>query len=106
RPSIQQFNLHICAKHTAFYFQPIGSNRILKSFNQWLGDGRRSGPGKARAPPPAHISIERELGDNQNFSSNIQERAVHLALVVAKDTQVDNFISQILYLNFAIVLSY
>src|SRR5437016_9015715 len=87
RPSIQQLNLHICAKHTTFYFQPIGSNRIFKSFNQWLGDGRRSGSDKAWTPPPAHISIERKLGDNQHFSSNIQKRAVHLALIVAKDAQ-------------------
>ena len=41
-----------------------------------------------------------------DIPADIQQRTVHLALIVSKDTQVDNFISQKLYLNLAIVLSY
>jgi hypothetical protein len=46
------------------------------------------------------------LRDNQNFSADIKKRTVHLALIVSEDAQMDNFISQRLDLNLAIILSY
>jgi len=62
--------------------------------------------GEAGAAAPAHIGIERELRDDQNFSAGIEEGTVHLALIIAKDAQIDNLIYQRLYLNLAIVLPY
>jgi hypothetical protein len=66
----------------------------------------RRGIGKAGATPPARISVEGELRDDQHFAANIEKGTVHLALIVTKDTQIDNFISQGLDLNLAIVLPY
>src|SRR6266567_1859435 len=79
---------------------------IHKTFTKRLSDGGRSGIRKTRAASFAGVSIESELGDDQNFSPNIEKRTIHLAFIVAKDAQMDNFISQGLDLNLTIVLPY
>src|SRR2546422_10076422 len=84
----------------------MGSNGIFKSFDQRFGNGWRGGVGKAGAASLAYIGIEGKLGDDEHLSANIEKRTIHLAFIVSKDAQMDNFISQNLYLNLAIVLSY
>ncbi|GAC1565887.1 MAG: hypothetical protein NVS3B14_05150 [Ktedonobacteraceae bacterium] len=46
------------------------------------------------------------MRDDQDFSTDIKQRAVHLVLVIFEDAQMDNFISQGLHLNPGIALPY
>src|SRR2546421_5849826 len=103
-PSIEQFNLHICPKNSPLHLETISSQCHIEALHQRFSHCRRRGICKAGATSPTHISVEGELRDDQNFAANIEQRAVHLAFIVAKDTQVDYLISQSLYLKLAILL--
>src|SRR6266487_674650 len=106
RSIAEQLYIHVRPEHASYDLQPIGSYHIHKTFTKRLSDGGRSGIRKTRAASFAGVSIESELGDDQNFSPNIEKRTIHLAFIVAKDAQMDNFISQGLDLNLTIVLPY
>src|SRR5215469_5147694 len=93
-PIIEQLNIHVRPEDAACDLQPIRGYCIPKTFAEGLGDFRRRRIRKTRTPSPAYICIERKLRDDQHFSTNIEQRTVHLALIIAKDTQVGNFISQ------------
>src|SRR5215469_11422760 len=105
-PLIPNLNGHISTKYPTCDSKPIASKGFLEARKEGFCDYWRSSIRKTGASTFARIGIERELRDNQNFSIDIKKRAVHLALFVAKDTQIDNFISQHLYLNLAVVTSY
>src|SRR5260370_20239592 len=106
RSLIPNLNSHISTKNPTCDSKPIASKSILEVLKETFCNYWRRSIGEAGAAAPAHIGIERELRDDQNFSAGIEERTVHLALIVAKDAQIDNFISQGLYLNLAIVPPY
>src|SRR5260370_2505542 len=106
RSLIPSLNSHRRSKNPTCDSKPIASKSILEMLKEGFCDYRRRSIGKAGTAAPARISIQRELRDDQDFSTNIEKRTVHLALIVTEDTQIDNFISQGLYLNLAIVLPY
>jgi hypothetical protein len=106
RTLIPNLNGHISTKYPTGDRKPIASERILEALKEGFCDYWRSGICKAGAAALACIGIEGELRDDQHSSANIEKGAVHLALIVAKDTQIDNFISQGLALNLVIVLPY
>jgi len=81
----------------------VAGKSILEMLEEGFGNYGRRSICEAGTAAPARVGIESELRDDQNFSTNSEKRAVHLAFIVAKDTQMDNFISQGLYLNLAIV---
>src|SRR6266699_3960174 len=101
-PIVEQLYIHVRPEHASYDLQPIGSYHIHKTFTKRLSDGGRSGIRKAGAASFAGVSIEGELGDDQNFSPNIEQRTIHLAFIVAKEAQMDNFMSQGLDRNLTI----
>ncbi len=106
RTLVSSLNSHISTKYPTGDSKPITSKSFLEMLKEGFCNCWRRGIGKTGAASPARISVEGELRDDQHFAANIEQGAVHLALIVAKDTQVDNFISQGLDLNLAITLSY
>src|SRR5258708_9292919 len=102
RPLIPNLNCHRSTKYPTCDSKPIASKSILEVLKETFCNYWRRGIGKTGTAAPAHIGIERELRDDQNFSAGIEERAVHLAFFVAEDAHMDNLISQSLYLNLAI----
>src|SRR6266481_9848668 len=106
RTLIPNLNSHRSTKDPTCDSKPIIGKSFLEMLKEGFCNYWRRGIGKAGTASPAGISIQRELRDDQHFSTNIEKGTVHLALIVTKDTQIDNFISQGLYLNLAIVLSY
>src|SRR5260370_33017331 len=106
RPLIPNLNSHRSTKNPTCDSKPIASKSILEELKETFCNYWRRGIGKTGTAASAHISIERELRDDQHFAANIEQRAVHLAFIVAKDAQVDNFISQGLDLNLAIAPPY
>jgi hypothetical protein len=46
---------------------------------------------ETRAPLAARVTVERKLRNRENRASGVGERAVHLALIIIKDAQVDDF---------------
>ncbi len=104
RTLIPNLNSHISTKNPAGDSKPIAGKRLLEMLKEGFCNCWRCRIRKAGSPAPARIGIEGELRDDQNFSANIEKRAVHLAFIVAKDTQVDYLISQGLYLKLAILL--
>src|SRR5947209_7308255 len=105
-PSIEQFNLHIRPKNSSLHLETISSQCRIEALHQRFSHWRRRRIRKAGTAASARIGIEGELRDDQNFSANIEKRAVHLAFIVTKDAQVDYLISQGLYLKLAIVPPY
>src|SRR5260370_40807537 len=106
RPLIPNLNSHRSTKNPTCDSKPIASKSILEELKETFCNYWRRGIGKTGTAASAHISIERELRDDQNFSPDIEEGTVHLALIVSKDAQIGDFISQGLYLNLAIVPPY
>src|SRR6266566_10030389 len=104
-PSIEQFNLHIRPKNSPLHLETISSQCRIEALHQRFSHCRRRRICKAGSPPSARIGIKGELRDDQNFSTNIEQRAVHLAFIVTKDTQIDYLINQSLYLKLAILLT-
>src|SRR6266487_897339 len=92
RSIAEQLYIHVRPEHASYDLQPIGSYHIHKTFTKRLSDGGRSGIRKTRAASFAGVSIEGELGDDQNFSPNIENRTIHLAFIVAKDAQMHDLL--------------
>src|SRR2546421_5092501 len=104
RSLIPNLNSHISTENPTCDSKPIAGKRFLEVLNEGFCNCRRRGIRKAGTATPARIGIEGELRDDQNFSTNIEQRAVHLAFIVTKDAQVSNFVNQSLYLKLAILL--
>jgi hypothetical protein len=103
---IAKLNSHMSAKDPTGDSKAIAGKSILEMLEEGFRNYGRRGICKAGTAAPARAGIESELRDDQHFSTNSEKRAVHLAFIVAKDTQMDNFISQGLYLNLAIIPPY
>src|SRR5581483_244166 len=91
-------------KNAACDFDSISAESGFEAFNQLFGASWWRGFAKAGAASLARVSIEGKLGDDQGLSADIEQRPIHFALVIAKDTQVDDFLDQGLYLGLAITL--
>src|SRR5260221_5884011 len=106
RTLIPNLNSHRSTKNPTCDSKPIASKSILEELKETFCNYWRRGIGKTGTAASAHISIERELRDDQNFSPDIEEGTVHLALIGSKDAQIGNFISQEFDLRLAIVPPY
>lgn len=73
----------------ARFAQPFGEMLI-----EPLGCRRRRGLREGRPIAFAAIAIQSELGNDQDFAAVVDDRAVHLALVVFKDAETLNFIGK------------
>ncbi len=102
RTVIPKINFHVSAENPAGNGKPIASKSILETFKEGFRNYWWRSICKAGAAAPARVGIECKLRDNQSFSTNIEERTVHLAFIVFKDAQMDNFIGQGFYLNLII----
>src|SRR2546421_3283567 len=105
RSLIPNLNSHISTENPTSDSKAIAGKSILEMLNEGFCNWRRRGIRKAGTATPARIGIEGELRDDQNFSTNTEQRAVHLAFIVTKDAQVSNFVNQSLDLKLAILLT-
>src|SRR6185312_1752063 len=96
----------MCPENAIRDSQPISGDSLFEAFNQWFGQRWRCSTGEAGSAATTNISIKGKLRDHEQFSSNIEKRTIHLALVVSKDAHVDNFIGQGFNLGLTIVLAY
>lgn len=102
RTFISKINFHVSAENPAGNGKPIASKSILETLKDGFCNYWWRSVCKAWAATPARVSIKGELRDGQNISTTIEERTVHLAFIVFKDAQMDNFIGQGFYLNLVI----
>src|SRR5437763_687855 len=102
---IEQFDLHIRTEDAARHFQPIGGNSFLEALDQRLCYSGGSGIGKAGTASSAHISVEGELRDDKGLAADVEQGAVHLALFIFEDAQVDDFFAERLDLRPAIAVT-
>ncbi len=73
------------AKYPTGYLQPIRSYSLLETFAEGFGEDWWCGIGEAGAAPFADVCVEGKLRNNQSFSLNIEQGAVHLTSLVLKD---------------------
>jgi hypothetical protein len=93
------------AKLAGLSLDALLSQQLSKPVHQGAGDIRVGGVDKRRAAALAGVSEKGELGDYDGTPACSQQRAVHLALFVFEDAQVDDFIHQGLGLAWTIALS-
>lgn len=82
------FDLHICAEDTALGFEALCGEDCEEVLVEGFGFFGRGGSSEAGAAALAAIAVEGELRDAEHAAADVEERAVHLALVVGKDAQV------------------
>ena len=67
---------------------------------------RRSRFLEARAPSFADVAVEGELRYRENPFAHVEERAIHLALLILEDPQVHNFLCQMRRIRLTIIASH
>ena len=91
---IDQRDLHVRAKMSGLHMKPLGAELLDKIFIQGFGDGARRGLREAGTPPVAGVRIESELADGQDFSADLLETAVQLAVLVFEDPEIPALFGQ------------
>lgn len=92
RAIVYEINLHHGAELSGFHAAGPGSQLCNKFLIQRDRDLRGSGVSKARPAPLCRISVQSELGDNENPSPGFLHRAVHLPFSITEDAKTDQFI--------------
>src|SRR6266436_2246791 len=85
RAFINQFHGHHGLKNSCGYADSQPAQRCIKLLIQcrgfvWWRRGNKAGP-----PLPARITVQRKLRNDQRGALNLQQRPVHLALVVLEN---------------------
>src|SRR5687768_16297383 len=81
--------------------QPVGKILIKP-----VGRFRRSRIRKRRAIAFAAVAVQSELGDHEDFAAAVDDRAVHLALVVFEDAKLPNFVGERVGVFLGILFAY
>ena len=79
--------------------RPQAGDEVLVEAVRLLGGGRLDVRGPA---PPARVTEERELGDDEEPARDVEHRAVHLARLVGEDTEVEDLVREGLGVRFRV----
>jgi len=95
-PIIDQRHVHMLLKTASFNMQSVptqlSNNALIKLFSLvWA-----SGHYKAWSPPFSAIAVKRELANHQQLPVNILQSEIHLAFGILKDSQANQFASDVL----------
>src|SRR3989442_8054294 len=88
RPVVNQTHLHHCLKDSSLNFQSERSDALDEVFIEfirlvWLG-----GLCIRRPAPATNVAVERELRNDEHLASDLDDRAVHLFLIVLEDSKI------------------
>jgi len=83
---------HVCPKSSARYRHAIFDKQLCHATHQWLGHFRGRSLSETGAPALTRITVQSELGDEQDLTAYIQDRTVELAFFIGEDAQVGDFI--------------
>src|SRR5438477_1370905 len=88
RAFIDQLHGHHRLENSSCHGDTEFAQRFAKFLVEGFGQFRRRRSNETRPPLPARIAIKRELRDDQGAAFHIQQRAVHLTLLVLENAQV------------------
>src|SRR6266581_2157949 len=84
--------------HSLKYPGRYGDSKLAKPFGEFFIERFRlvrwSGGDEARPALPSRVAVERELRDNQRAAVRVEQRSVHLSLLVFEDSQIGNFFGE------------
>jgi hypothetical protein len=63
--------------------------------HEWLRDARRRSVHERRTPPAPRVGVERELAHDECFAADIEERTVHLSVVVREHAEVRDLVGDL-----------
>ena len=94
RPIVDQGDLHVGLKNPAFDGHSHRSDLIAKKVVEFSGFvGQRcaikTGPASFSA-----VAGQGELRDDEDLACEVQDRSVHLALIIAEGSQVDGLLGE------------
>ena len=87
------FDLHVRAEDAALRRQALFGEQVEKALVEVLGNWGRGGLDEAGAAAFAAVAVQGELRDGEHAAADVENRAVHLALVVGEDAQVSALFS-------------
>ena len=105
RAVIEQGNLHIGAENAAFGFQSVFRNFFFKIIKKRNSLFRFCRIDEGRTVAFFIIRNERKLAYAKDFTGNIHHRKIHFAILVAENSQVDDFLHQPVGIVLLIVFS-
>src|SRR5438552_4549630 len=88
RAFIDQLHGHHRLENSGCHGDAEFAQRFAKFLVEGFGQFRRRRSNETRPPLPARIAIKRELRDDQGAAFHVQQRAVHLTLLVLENAQV------------------
>src|SRR5208283_103579 len=91
RAFIDQLHRHHRLKNSRPHSYAQPPHRFTKLFVQFLRQFRRCRRNEARPPLPSRIAVQRELRNHQRLALHVQQRTVHLSLLVLENPQVACF---------------
>ena len=94
RTVIDERNLHVCLKDPLFDRNTEGSSMFAERKIEFLGLIWRCSVIKTGPPTALAIAVEGELADDQQLALDIDDRPVHLPLIVSESSQMDTLLCE------------
>src|SRR5437879_5425183 len=85
RAVVHQLDLHVLLEGAAANREPVHFERAGERLDSFAGDLRIGRRVPRRPAPSTRVSVEGELGHDQDLAAGVLDRAVHLPLLVLED---------------------
>src|ERR1700730_14248562 len=87
RAIVYQLDLHMRLKHPGFHSYAKRPHQPDKFLVKTIGFLRRSGLNERRSPPSSRVTIQSKLRHDQRSAPSVEDRQVHLARFIGKNSQ-------------------
>lgn len=95
RSVIDKVDLHVGLKHSCSHFERRrGTGTFNKIFVESFGLFGAGGLIEARTASAAGVGVESELGNDEEFTGDVENAVIHFAIGVLKNAQVDDLLKQ------------
>ncbi len=92
RTVVDERYFHVRGKHASLHMNATVCDEIGVSPIESIGKIGVTGGGERGTPPFAAVAQQCELADHKCGTADVDQRAIHLALVVWEDSKFDGFV--------------
>src|SRR4029079_11204050 len=101
-PVVQQLDMHVCGKNPCFYMDSMTAETCRDLLVESLSFFRWCCLLKARATAIRRPAHQRKLRNQQNRSSDVHQRAVHLSVFIRKNSKSAHLFDEIPAVRFSV----